>query len=76
MKQIIFSILLVNQVLLVLGLETFTPEIGKTYTISADVAGNGYILGDWFRYEGNDSSTLNRVDLTDNWQKNIKYNSC
>lgn len=48
---------------------TFTPEIGKTYTISADVAGNGYILGDWFRYEGNDSSTLNRVDLTDNWQR-------
>lgn len=48
---------------------TFTPEIGKTYTISADVAGNGYILGDWFRYEGNDSSTLTRVDLTDNWQR-------
>lgn len=48
---------------------TFTPEIGKTYTISADVAGNGYILGDLFRYEGNDSSTLNRVDLTDNWQR-------
>ena len=48
---------------------TFTPEIGKTYTISADVAGNGYILGDRFRYEGNDSSTLNRVDLTDNWQR-------
>lgn len=48
---------------------TFTPEIGKTYTISADVAGNGYILGDWFRYKGNDSSTLNRVDLTDNWQR-------
>lgn len=48
---------------------TFTPEIGKTYTISADVAGNGYILGDWFRYEENDSSTLNRVDLTDNWQR-------
>lgn len=48
---------------------TFTPEIGKTYTISADVAGNGYILGGWFRYEGNDSSTLNRVDLTDNWQR-------
>lgn len=48
---------------------TFTPEIGKTYTISADVAGNGYILGGWFRYEGNDSSTLNRVDLTDDWQR-------
>lgn len=48
---------------------TFTPEIGKTYTISADVAGNGYITGDIFRYEGNDSSTLNRVDLTDNWQR-------
>lgn len=48
---------------------TFTPEIEKTYTISADVAGNGYITGDIFRYEGNDSSTLNRVDLTDNWQR-------
>ncbi len=48
---------------------TFTPEIGKTYTISADVAGNGYITGDIFHYEGNDSSTLNRVDLTDNWQR-------
>ncbi|WP_225415586.1 hypothetical protein [Limosilactobacillus reuteri] len=48
---------------------TFTPEIGKTYTISADVAGNGYITGAIFSYEGNDSSTLNRVDLTDNWQR-------
>lgn len=46
-----------------------TPEVGQVYTFSADVAGNGYITGDWFRYEGSDSSTLSRVDLTDNWQR-------
>lgn len=47
----------------------WTPEVGQVYTFSADVAGNGYITGDSFRYEGNDSSTLSRVDLTDNWQR-------
>ena len=46
-----------------------TPEVGQVYTLSADVCGNGYITGDYFRYEGNDSSTLSRVDLTDNWQR-------
>ena len=46
-----------------------TPEVGQVYTFSADVAGNGYITGDCFRYEGSDSSTLSRVDLTDNWQR-------
>lgn len=46
-----------------------TPEVGQVYTFSADVAGNGYITGDYFRYEGSDSSTLSRVDLTDNWQR-------
>ena len=47
----------------------WTPEVGQVYTFSADVAGNGYITGDCFRYEGSDSSTLSRVDLTDNWQR-------
>ena len=46
-----------------------TPEVGQVYTLSADVCGNGYIQGDYFRYEGSDSSTLSRVDLTDNWQR-------
>ena len=47
----------------------WTPEVGQVYTFSADVAGNGYITGDCFHYEGSDSSTLSRVDLTDNWQR-------
>ena len=47
----------------------WTPEVGQVYTFSADVAGNGYITGDYFHYEGSDSSTLSRVDLTDNWQR-------
>ncbi|WP_323067674.1 gp58-like family protein, partial [Limosilactobacillus reuteri] len=46
-----------------------TPEIGQVYTLSADVAGNGYITGDLFRYEGGDTGSLSRVDLTDNWQR-------
>ena len=48
---------------------TFTPEAGQVYTLSADVTGNGYITGAYFRYEDSDSSTLSRVDLTDNWQR-------
>lgn len=47
----------------------WTPEVGQVYTFSADVAGNGYITGDCFRYEGSDSSTLSRVDLTNDWQR-------
>lgn len=47
----------------------WTPEIGQVYTMSADVCGNGYITGDAFRYEGGDTGSLSRVDLTDNWQR-------
>ncbi len=47
----------------------WTPEVGQVYTFSADVAGNGYITGDCFHYEGSDSSTLSRVDLTNDWQR-------
>lgn len=46
-----------------------TPEMGQVYTLSADVAGNGYITGDLFHYEGGDTGSLSRVDLTDNWQR-------
>ena len=47
----------------------WVPKVGQVYTFSADVCGNGYIEGDNFRYEGNDNSSLGRVDLTDNWQR-------
>ena len=47
----------------------WTPEIGQTYTLSADVCGNGYIPGDMFHYEGGGNNSLGRVDLTNDWQR-------
>lgn len=46
----------------------WTPEVGQVYTLSADVCGNGYIQGG-FRYEGGDTGSLGRVDLTNDWQR-------
>ncbi|MBM9561279.1 hypothetical protein [Limosilactobacillus fermentum] len=46
-----------------------TPEVGQTYTLSADVCGNGYIQGSTFHYEGGGNNSLDRVDLTNNWQR-------
>lgn len=48
---------------------TFVPEVGQVYTLSADVCGNGYIQGDTFHYEGGDTGSLGRVDLTNDWQR-------
>lgn len=48
---------------------SLTPEVGQIYTLSADVCGNGYIQGGEFRYEGGDTGSLGRVDLTNNWQR-------
>ena len=48
---------------------SWTPEVGQIYTLSADVCGNGYIQGGEFRYEGSDTGSLDRVDLTNNWQR-------
>ncbi|MDC6079200.1 tail fiber domain-containing protein [Limosilactobacillus fermentum] len=47
----------------------WTPEVGQTYTLSADVCGNGYIQGWQFHYEGGGSNSLDRVDLTNDWQR-------
>ncbi|WIU42464.1 tail fiber protein [Lacfervirus LFP01] len=47
----------------------WTPEVGQTYTLSADVCGNGYIQGWKFHYEGGGSNSLDRVDLTNDWQR-------
>ncbi len=45
-----------------------TPEVGQVYTLSADVCGNGYIQGE-FHYEGGESGSLGRVNLTNDWQR-------
>ena len=46
-----------------------TPEAGQVYTLSADVCGNGYTIGNAFHYEGGDNGSLGRVDLTSDWQR-------
>ena len=47
----------------------FIPEIGETYTFSADIKGKGSIDGDHFKWEGSDSVSMGNVSLSDNWQR-------
>lgn len=46
-----------------------TPAVGQVYTLSADVCGNGYIIGSYFHYESGGAGNLGRVDLTNDWQR-------
>lgn len=45
----------------------FIPEVGKTYTFSCDIKGQGQISGGGIRYEGGDDGTMGAITLTDNW---------
>lgn len=47
----------------------FVPEVGETYTFSADIKGKGTISGDHFWYEGSDSHSMGTITLTDDWQR-------
>lgn len=47
----------------------FIPEVGETYTFSADIKGKGIINGDLFKYEGADSSSMGSITLNNNWQR-------
>ena len=47
----------------------FIPEIGETYTFSADIKGKGSIDGYRFKWEGSDSVSMGTVALSDNWQR-------
>lgn len=47
----------------------FIPEVGETYTFSADIKGKGTINGDLFKYEGADSSSMGSITLNNNWQR-------
>lgn len=51
--------------------KSFVPTPGETYTLSADVKGDGTTGGNLFRYEGGDNGTLGlgAVHLTDDWQR-------
>ena len=49
--------------------ERFIPEVGETYTFSADIKGKGTINGDLFKYEGADSSSMGSITLNNNWQR-------
>jgi hypothetical protein len=46
-----------------------TLKVGQVYTLSADVCGNGHIIGSYFHYEGGDAGSLGQVDLTNDWQR-------
>lgn len=47
----------------------FIPEVGKTYTFSCDIKGQGQISGGGLRYEGGDDGTMGAITLTDNWTR-------
>ena len=49
--------------------KSFVPIAGKTYTISADVKGNGTLSGGVFKYEGGDNGNLGTLQVTDSWQR-------
>lgn len=51
------------------GKGRFIPEVGETYTFSADIKGKGTINGDLFKYEGADSSSMGSITLNNNWQR-------
>ncbi|MCD7139022.1 chromosome partitioning protein ParA, partial [Limosilactobacillus balticus] len=47
----------------------FIPEVGETYTFSADIKGKGTINGNLFKYEGADRSSMGSITLNNNWQR-------
>lgn len=47
----------------------FIPEVGETYTFSADIKGKGTTDGGRFNYEGSDTHTMGAVALTDDWKR-------
>ena len=47
----------------------FIPEVGKTYTFSCDIKGQGQTSGGGLRYEGGDDGTMGAITLTDNWTR-------
>lgn len=49
--------------------KSFVPIPGETYTISADVRGDGVLSGSVFKYEGGDNGDLGTTYVTDTWQR-------
>ncbi|WP_260360443.1 phage tail spike protein [Limosilactobacillus fermentum] len=49
--------------------KSFVPIPGETYTISADVRGDGVLSGGVFKYEGGDNGNLGTTYVTDTWQR-------
>lgn len=49
--------------------KSFVPIPGETYTISADVRGDGVLSGGVFKYEGGDNGDLGTTYVTDTWQR-------
>jgi len=47
----------------------FVPTPGETYTISADIKGDGTLSGGTFKYEGGDNGNLGTVTITNQWQR-------
>ena len=47
----------------------FIPEVGETYTFSADIKGKGTTDGGRFNYEGSDTHIMGAVALTDDWKR-------
>ena len=49
--------------------KSFVPIPGETYTISADVRGDGVLSGSVFKYEGGDNGNLGSTYVTNTWQR-------
>lgn len=49
--------------------KTFVPTVGETYTISADVKGDGTLDSNGFRYEGGTNAEFKIITLSDKWQR-------
>ena len=47
----------------------FIPDVGETYTFSADIKGKGSIDGNSFKWEGSDSTSMGTITLSNNWQR-------
>ncbi|WP_323081604.1 hypothetical protein [Limosilactobacillus reuteri] len=47
----------------------FIPDVGETYTFSADIKGKGSIDGNYFKWEGSDSTSMGTITLSNNWQR-------
>jgi len=48
---------------------SFVPTPGETYTLSADVKGDGVLSGGVFKYEGGDNGNLGTIQLTKDWKR-------